>query len=250
VSQPVLSAPGLVRGIDVSQAQGVVAWDEVAASGIRFAYVRAFEGQDLDPTFARNRRAALAAGLLVGAYQYLRARHPGAYQADLLADLLGELGPGELPPALDVETLDDKAQDVPEVQGCVLAWVQRMRGRAYSPLIYTGPVFWSQRLRGQHLGEVAGCPLWIADYRPRPAPEVPQPWTHQTIWQHAGDGQGRCPGVRGWCDLNLAQLADLLTLAVPSDAATAVPLPIDRGWPTSATDTDPPIDATSGVSRS
>ena len=112
-----------VPGIDVSQHQGVIDWPAVAAAGIRFAFVRALEGQTPDPTFERNRRGALEAGLLVGAYQYLRARHPGRYQADLLLEQLGDLGPGELPPAVDVEELD--GQDAVAVRACVHAWVER-----------------------------------------------------------------------------------------------------------------------------
>ncbi len=49
-------------------------------------------------------------------------------------------------------------------------------------------------------GQVARCPLWIADYRARPAPEVPRPWGQAAIWQHSGDG--RCPGVAGAVDRN------------------------------------------------
>ena len=188
-----------VPGIDVSQHQGVIDWPAVAAAGIRFAFVRALEGQTPDPTFERNRRGALEAGLLVGAYQYLRARHPGRYQADLLLEQLGDLGPGELPPAVDVEELD--GQDAVAVRACVHAWVERtsmLLGR--QPVIYTGPAFWQANLRGQSESELAACPLWIADYRQRPAPEVPRPWGTAAIWQHSGSGS--VPGVHGPCDLN------------------------------------------------
>lgn len=199
-----------VRGIDVAQHQGRVDWRAVAASGVRFAYIRAFEGKDLDPTYERNRREALAAGLLVGTYQYLRARHPGRYQADLLLDALGELQPGELPPALDCEDLDGRP--AVEVQAAILAWMYRVREAIRRPpVIYAGPGWWLGELRGQALSEVASCPLWLADYRQRP--QVMRPWTERVIWQHSGSG--RCPGIIGAVDLDVAEEAVLGALAVP-----------------------------------
>lgn len=188
-----------VPGIDVSAHQGVIDWSAVAASGVRFAYLRALEGKDLDPTFERNRREAREAGLLVGAYVYYRARHPARWQADLLLELLGDQLPGELPPALDVETLDGRSAI--EVQAGCLGWVDRVRAACgRDPVVYTYPAFWGAELHGTPLGELARCPLWIADYRARPAPEVPRPWGQAAIWQHSGDG--RCPGVAGAVDRN------------------------------------------------
>lgn len=181
-------------------------WRAVRASGVVGVYLRAFEGKDPDEhgpggySFEAHRRAALDAGLLVGAYQYLRARHPGAWQADLLLTALGELGPGELPPAVDVETLDGRS--VAEAQGCLLAWVQRAQAAlGRDPVIYTYPSFWTDTLRGAVLTEAARCPLWIAHYGV-PRPRIPAPWTTAMLWQHTGEG-GRCPGVAGDCDLDV-----------------------------------------------
>ena len=57
-------ASGFVNGIDVSYHQGSVAWGSVAASGKRFAYVRASAGTlTSDQAYATNRAGAQAAGL-------------------------------------------------------------------------------------------------------------------------------------------------------------------------------------------
>jgi len=189
----------MIRGIDVSAHQGEVDWRAVARSGVRFAFIRAFEGKDMDPTFERNRREALAAGLLVGSYSYLRARHPGRWQAELLLAALGDLQPGELPPVVDVETLDKRTP--PEAQACLLGWIEVMRSMiGRDPIVYTYPFFWRDELRGGVVSEVARCPLWIADYRARKAPEVPVPWSGAVCWQTSGTGE--CPGVKGPVDLN------------------------------------------------
>lgn len=199
-------------------------WAAVRASGVAGVYLRAAEGKDADEhpggySFAHHRQAAADAGLLVGAYQYLRARHRGAWQADLLLELLGDTRPGELPPVVDVETLDGRP--AVEVQACLIDWVARARavlGRL--PVVYTYPDFWQRELHGAVLSEVADCPLWIAHYGVK-EPIVPKPWSRYALWQHSGDG--RCPGIEGPCDLN----------TWPGDEASlrawASPPQIDRG---------------------
>lgn len=202
--------PGMPRLIDVSPHQHRPGgrgpdWAAVKASGVVGVYLRALEGKDLDEhpggySFERHRRAALDAGLMVGAYQYLRARHPGAWQADLLFEALGDLGPGELPPAVDVETLDGRP--VVEVQACLLSWLARAQailGRP--PVVYTYPSFWAEQLHGAVLTEAGRCPLWIAHYG-TPSPRIPSPWSAASMWQHTGEG-GHQEGVAGDCDLNV-----------------------------------------------
>lgn len=189
-----------VEGIDVSAHQGAIDWPAVAASGVRFAYLRALEGKDVDARFEENRRGALDAGLWVGAYAYLRARHPGQWQADLLAELLGTTGERELPPAVDIESLDGRSAI--EAQACLLAWLERARWTMGAmPVVYTYPDFWQRRLGGGVLSELARYDLWIAHYGVK-NPTVPRPWGAAVLWQFEGDA-GRCAGVEGPCDRNV-----------------------------------------------
>lgn len=60
-----------VQGLDVSQFQGVIDWNEVAANGKQFTFMRSSRTNlTKDPTFDTNRVNAVAAGLLVGAYHF------------------------------------------------------------------------------------------------------------------------------------------------------------------------------------
>ena len=60
-----------VHGIDASRWQGAIDWQAARAGGVNFAFLKATEGGDiLDPMFATNFRAALAAGVPVGAYHF------------------------------------------------------------------------------------------------------------------------------------------------------------------------------------
>ena len=201
----------MIRVVDISphqQAHGQPDpdWAAVRASGVSGVYLRAFEGRDRDEipggySFERHRRAALDAGLLVGAYQYLRARHRGAWQAEQLLVALGDLGPGELPPAVDVEELDGRT--VVETQACLLDWVgfaERCLG--VPPVIYTGWHFWTQILHGAVLSELASCPLWLAAYT-RDLPACPRPWQRVALWQYTD--RETVPGLRGGVDCSAWQ---------------------------------------------
>src|SRR4051794_10450980 len=61
-----------VLGLDVSQFQGVVDWNQVAASGKQFVFMRSSRTNlTKDPTFDTNSAGAKAAGLLVGPYHFI-----------------------------------------------------------------------------------------------------------------------------------------------------------------------------------
>lgn len=61
----------MLKGIDVSENNGIIDWLAVAAAGIQFAMVRCSYGlHSKDALFAANVAGAKAAGLKVGAYHY------------------------------------------------------------------------------------------------------------------------------------------------------------------------------------
>ena len=58
--------------IDVSHHNGAIDWPAVAAAGIALAFIKATQGLAfVDPAFARNRAAAIAAGVLAVPYHFL-----------------------------------------------------------------------------------------------------------------------------------------------------------------------------------
>lgn len=60
--------------IDVSDAQGAIDWPAVRAAGIRIAFIKATEGGTFAAkTWDRNRSGAIAAGIAVIPYHFLRA---------------------------------------------------------------------------------------------------------------------------------------------------------------------------------
>ena len=62
-----------VEGIDISKWQGEIDWDAVAASGVKFAFIRVSDGLNYpDGYFSVNWRRAKEVGILRGAYQFFR----------------------------------------------------------------------------------------------------------------------------------------------------------------------------------
>src|SRR5207248_10239672 len=71
-------------GVDVSNWQGNINWNKVAADGKRFAFMKASEGRTYtDPTYAQNRQGALAAGVVIGAYHFAL---PDSSKGDAVAE--------------------------------------------------------------------------------------------------------------------------------------------------------------------
>lgn len=206
------------RGIDVSHFQGEIEWPRVASSDVAFCFIKATEGSSyVDPYFQANWSGSAAAGLSRGAYHFGRASNDAIAQAQLFYNTVtadGALGPGDLPPVLDLETLDGQ----PPVE--VLQWTLAFLAKADAlfgrrTVVYTGAGFW------QSLQDLPGCevlasrPLWLAAYSAHP--QVPPPWSSWTFWQYSdgsANGGSPVPGVMGdvdqdWFAGTVAQLANL-----------------------------------------
>lgn len=100
------------QGIDVSHHQGRIAWAELPAQGVDFAYIKATEGGNhRDSAFADNWAGARNAGIARGAYHFFTLCRPGADQAaNFIATV--PLEPDALPPAVDLEYLGNCSRQV------------------------------------------------------------------------------------------------------------------------------------------
>lgn len=191
-------------GPDVSSWQHpggrLIDWFAVRAAGHRFAMVKATEGLDyINPYFVPDSLLIRAAGLARATYHYARPQLPPEPQAALYATVvLGQNGPLDLPPVLDLEHSGGLAP------AALIDWTKRylrtveaLTGRV--PIIYTYPNFWRTAMADSN--QFHRYPLWIADYRGNPAPEVPGGWPTWTFWQTTDSGT--VPGIPGPVDLNV-----------------------------------------------
>jgi GH25 family lysozyme M1 (1,4-beta-N-acetylmuramidase) len=219
-----------LKGIDVSYYQGTIDWPVVRDSGVKFAIARVNDGGFMDPKFDENWAAIQAMGLARGAYQFFRPGKDASAMADVLIDKIGPLGPGDLPPTLDVEATDGESPS--SIIAKIHVWVDKVKAATgRTPIIYTGRYFWNDNVG---TSEFDHHPLWLAAYV-NGCPNTPDAWDDWRIWQHSGSGT--VPGISGAVDLNLfngteAELAQLASPpnSPPNGALEAADCASLRGW--------------------
>jgi lysozyme len=198
----------LLTGVDVSNHQATVDWDQVKAAGHMFAFHKVSEGLGSpDRRFGKARWAGMRdAGLVRGAYHFARpqkGRDPKR-EVDEFCTLLenaGGLRDGDLQPVLDIEAFGGNGRlSAAETLEWARGFVHAMRARlGVRPIIYTG-AFWRDQMGNP--SDDLGCRLWLAAYVDDPKPFIPRAWadTSYAIWQHTD--KGRCAGLSGGVDLN------------------------------------------------
>ena len=216
----------MIQGVDLSHWQGSVDWAKMAASGIRFAWSKAAQGQSgRDATWtAERRKEAAAVGIRLGAYHFADLSQTPESNAKNFADAIDALDVGGLIPALDVES-----GGLPEhmTDGEIRAWMVRFAA-AFNALIPTPLVLYTDhgtlinRMDGGRSELLAAYPfLWLARYTNAATPGECGAWEKWTAWQYSQSG--KVAGVDGNVDLNrIASEADLFALTV-ADPALAQP---------------------------
>jgi lysozyme len=181
----------------VSSFDGTIDWNAVAASGTRFGYAMVSFGTNPDVTFDQNYSGMKAAGMARGAVQFFQPNQDPAAQANLLIQKIGTLGPGDLPPALDVEVPAGQASYT--IVANVQTWmtmVQNATGR--TPILRTGVSFWNGYMQGT--SAFVGNPLWVALWGVT-CPAVPYPWQTWAFWMSADNGS--VPGIAYGVDIDV-----------------------------------------------
>jgi len=184
--------PLYTPGIDVSRYQGPnIDWPAVAASGIKFAIIRATQGASyVDPMLAKNHAGAKAAGLQIGLYHVFTPQAGSANASHFIEIAKGY--PTQLPNWLDfepgaiTEELEPKAISVLE---CI---AQELGGCA----VYASP-----STIQAYMTDPAWLlyPLAVAHYTDAPQPNF-APWPSWLFWQHSQSGS--VPGIVGNIDLD------------------------------------------------
>ena len=187
--------------------------------------------------FSREWAAMKAAGLVRGAYLFLRLPNPlfdrqngqppdPVAQAQAFINTVGTLDPGDLPPSLDVEVAGGlgglsrtNAMEVARrrVQFVRAACKTLRDFYKAAPIIYTSLRVWQEELLWPAMPELIESPLWAKDYPfkagqaqfgpsvTRFTPRVPPPWGDSTNWwihQYQGDAIGLPGFAPGNVDMN------------------------------------------------
>jgi len=205
----------VTEGIDVSYWQDTIHWDQVAADGVKFAFIRVSYGLNFyDSQFENNWEGAKANGIYRGAYQYFLAGQDAGDQAQMLLDAIGTPQDGDLPPVLDVESYGNDGVSAATVDAGVREWVEIVEAAlGRKPLIYTSWGVWSGMTGSTAFGDV---PLWVANWGVS-CPSVPDGWNAWDFWQTTDSGS--ISGIGGNVDLDNfnGDLADLAAYATWDD---------------------------------
>jgi lysozyme len=198
-TEPSIASDGHAQGIDVSHYNGNIDWQQVAAAGKTFAFIKATEGTKYqDNQFLANVQGARDANILVGAYHFLNAttadgaRQEAANFARAIDSAGGRL---DLPPVLDYEN-NPKGISTAQINGVAHAFldeVENLTGRR--PIVYTGNVFASK-----FDPTFSMYKLWVARYSTTQKPTAVPAWNSWWAWQYSSTGS--VPGINGAVDLN------------------------------------------------
>jgi len=227
----VCAAGETIQGIDVSKWQADIDWGAVAGDGIQFAIARAAYGSSQDTYFDGNWAGMKQNGIIRGAYQWFLPEDDPIEQAQFLLDVIGPLGPSDLPPVADVE--DDGGQSASTIASKLGQWVAHIEqaiGR--KPIIYTGKYFWQDSVGGTNA--FVDLPLWIPNYS-YDCPNLPNgSWSDWKFFQYTSTGS--VSGVSGNVDRDLwnGSLQDLMGFVGGGYAAEFV----SQSFPYAA---DPPV---------
>lgn len=184
----------VIHGIDVSHYQARIDWQRLPAQDIQFAFIKATEGENLvDSLYAHNWSQAGAVNIHRGAYHFFRPRSPVMGQVLNFVRQV-RLDTGDLPPVLDLETLDGMSPDT--VVDLARAWLHLIESHyRVRPILYSNQKFYNRYLDG-HFEDHQ---LWVARY----SNELPELGSARTwhFWQY-GD-RARLEGISGYVDLNV-----------------------------------------------
>lgn len=194
-----------ILGIDVSSYQGDIDWETVAASGVKFAFIRCgFRGYGSgelvrDEYFDRNVQGAQAAGIDVGVYFYSQATtiQEAVDEADLTLDLIGDYQI-TYPVVYDWEIVStDSARTdgitVDTLTNCTIAFCEEIKNAGFTPMVYQNK---RTSLLKLDLPALKDYDFWLAEYN-----DQATYYYDYRIWQYCSDGH--VPGIEGDVDMNI-----------------------------------------------
>ncbi|MFD5747239.1 lysozyme [Streptomyces sp. NPDC127033] len=183
------------EGVDVSSHQGNVDWPALWNSGVKWAYVKATEGNYYkNPYFTQQYNGSYNVGMIRGAYHFGTPNDSsGANQANYFVDGGGGWSRDgkTLPGVLDIEWNPYGASCYGKTPAQMVDWIRDFvttykarTGR--DAVIYTATSWW-KTCTGNYAGFGSTNPLWLARYDTTIG-ELPAGWGFQTIWQYTSTG--------------------------------------------------------------
>lgn len=199
-----LTSGNAVKGIDVSEWQGDIDWQQVKDSGVEFVIIRVGGRGTGEGTLYGDDRAqeyyegATAVGLKVGAYFFAQSItvEEAIEEANYVLDAVKDWDV-QMPLVYDWEYVDETARtadmDSRTLTDMATAFCDTVLEAGYTPMIYFGR---SQSVDLLKLEELVEYPFWLAMY----STIMDYPYKID-MWQYTDEGT--VPGISGNVDMNL-----------------------------------------------
>lgn len=185
------SGGAISQGVDVSKYNGAVNWGQVAASGMKFAFIKVgstYSG--VDPQFAANITGAQAAGLKTGVYLYSYATTPEQAQMEALLVLQWIAGyTVNYPVVFDIEDQCHKNLSNQQLIDIVNAFCATIDAAGYYPMVYSYKNMFENKLN------FCGWDRWVAQYN-----STCEHNNNVCFWQYSSHGSVN--GFSGRVDVN------------------------------------------------
>ena len=212
------------KGIDVAKYQGVIDYNQVAASGVQFVMVRVGYRDmktgaiEADVNAKYNMQQAQANGLQLGAYFFSSAinEQEAIDEANWVADYLSKYSI-TYPVAFDGEGFEKESsrhhnlskEDRTKV---AIAFMNQIYNRGYTPMFYASASELSDGVSWDVAAIENTYRIWVAQYMDGEKPSVS---CNYAMWQKSNAGS--VPGVSGKVDINTAYFGYDGTEAPKSD---------------------------------
>lgn len=185
------------RGIDISEFQGEIDFEEVRRSGIEAVYIRVGAGEYTDEYFAENYERAKAAGLKIGFYHYVTARSvdEGRRQARFFASLAAGREP-DMRLAMDFEYFGSLS--VSQINAISEAYLDELTSLTRREAVIYSDLSNARNIFSRALAEK--YPLWAAQYG-ADEPSANGKWREWVGFQYTDEG--RVGGIYGNVDRNI-----------------------------------------------
>ena len=185
------------RGIDISEFQGEIDFEEVRRSGIEVVYIRVGAGEYTDEYFAENYERAKAAGLKIGFYHYVTARsvEEGRRQARFFASLAAGREP-DMRLAMDFEYFGSLS--VSQINAISEAYLDELTALTRREAVIYSDLSNARNIFSRALAEK--YPLWAAQYG-ADEPSANGKWREWVGFQYTDEG--RVGGIYGNVDRNI-----------------------------------------------
>ena len=194
-----------IKGIDVSEHNGIIDWEKVKTSGIGFAMIRAGYGRTVDLRFKHNVSECNRLGIPCGVYWFSYALNADGAAREAKC-CLEAIRPYQIdyPVAFDLEYDSvNYAQkhgvfiDMELASGMAQAFCQALQDAGHITMNYANHDYLNRYFDANVQKEF---PVWLAQW-PNGMPNLDKPPRACAIWQYSE--KGSVPGIKGPVDLDV-----------------------------------------------